>query len=156
MIEYICNKISRVKVIFRNFIWSNLFKRFGEGSQIFGKIIIYYPKNVEFGDHSTLNEGVLLNARAKIKIGNYVHISPYCIINTGGLDYKKIMRDRTHVSSPIIINDGVWIGSGAIINPGVSIGKNSVIGSGSVVTKNIPDNCLAFGNPAKVKKKINE
>jgi tetrahydrodipicolinate N-succinyltransferase len=44
----------------------------------------------------------------------------------------------------------VWIGSHAIILPGVRIGRHAAIGAGSVVTKNIPANCLAVGNPARV------
>jgi len=138
----------------RNFIWRLLFRKFGKGSNIFGRIIVYCPENVEIGDFSTINEGVLLNARSPIKIGNYVHISPYCILNAGGLDYKKIMEKRDHISKSIVISDGVWIGSGAIINPGVKIGKNSVIGAGAVVTSDIPEDVVAVGIPAKVIKKI--
>ena len=47
----------------------------------------------------------------------------------------------------------VWIGSGDIILPGVNIGDNSVIAAGSVVTKDVPENCLYGGNPAKFIKK---
>ena len=47
----------------------------------------------------------------------------------------------------------VWIGSGAIVLPGVTIGDNSVIGAGSVVTKDVPENCVYGGNPAKLIKK---
>ena len=48
------------------------------------------------------------------------------------------------------IGENVWIGAGTIIVPGVTIGKNSVIGAGSVVVKDIPDNVVALGTPAKV------
>ena len=54
------------------------------------------------------------------------------------------------------IEDHVWIGAGAIILPGVTIGENSVIGAGSVVTKDVPPNVLAYGNPCKVIKEINQ
>ena len=103
-----------------------------------GNIAINKPKNIHIGEYVSLNEGVYINSRDTVTIGNYVHISPYCIINTGGLDYTKKMGERSHLSKPVIISDGVWIGSGAIINPGVTIGENSVIGAGAIVTKNIP------------------
>ena len=52
-----------------------------------------------------------------------------------------------------IIGDRVRIGSNSTILP-VNIGNNVIIGAGSVVTKDIPDNCVAYGNPAKIKKTI--
>ena len=55
---------------------------------------------------------------------------------------------------PIHIGKKVWIGSGAIVLPGVNIGDNSVIAAGSVVTKDVPENSVFGGNPAKLIKKI--
>ena len=52
------------------------------------------------------------------------------------------------------IGDFTLIGAGAIILPDIEVGKNCVIGAGSVVTKNVPDNTLVFGNPAKKIKTI--
>ena len=57
---------------------------------------------------------------------------------------------------PVRIGDGCWIGGGVIILPGVTIGKGSVIGAGSVVVKDIPEDCVAVGNPCKVIRKINK
>ena len=140
----------RTKTIY----YKRLFAGFLRDSRVLGRIKIYNPKNIYIGNNSTLNEGVLLNARDVIKIGSHVHISPYVIINTGGLDYKNKMEKRRHISLPVTISDGVWVGSGAIINPGVSIGKNTVIGAGSVVTKDLPSDVVVVGNPAKIIKKI--
>lgn len=52
-----------------------------------------------------------------------------------------------------IIGDRVRIGSNSTILP-VKIGNNVIIGAGSVVTKDIPDNCVVYGNPAKIKRNI--
>lgn len=49
---------------------------------------------------------------------------------------------------------GCLLGAGVIVLPGVSIGEESIIGAGSIVNKDIPDWCVPFGNPAKVKKVI--
>ena len=51
---------------------------------------------------------------------------------------------------PVTIGDNVWIGGRAIINPGVTIGDNAVIASGAVVTKDVPNNVVVGGNPAKI------
>ena len=55
---------------------------------------------------------------------------------------------------PITIGNNVWIGANVTILPGVTIGDNVTIGAGSTVTKDIPNNVLAFGNPAKIIKDI--
>jgi acetyltransferase-like isoleucine patch superfamily enzyme len=57
---------------------------------------------------------------------------------------------------PVLIGDCVWIGDKATILPGVTIGKGSVIGANAVVTKDVPDYCMAAGNPAVVLKKLEE
>lgn len=144
----------RFRLRVRNYFWRKMFNSFGKGSNIFGKITVYRPENLSFGFHSTINKGCFLNARDLITIGDYVHISPCCILNTGGLDHTKIKQDRIHIHEPILIEDGVWIGSGVIVNPGVTIGENSVIGSGAVVTKDIPKNVVAVGVPARVIKTL--
>ena len=56
-------------------------------------------------------------------------------------------------TAPVIIGNSVWIGGGAIICPGVTIGDRCVIGAGSVVTKDIPDDSVAVGNPARLIRK---
>ncbi len=135
-------------------IYSRLFGSFGIKSIIYGRVKVYNPENFFFGSYSTLNEGCILNARCNVHVGDYVHISPNVIINTGGLNYGNFLWERKHVSSPIVIEDGVWIGAGAIINPGVTIGKNSVVGSGAVVTKNVPPCVVVVGVPAKIMKEL--
>jgi acetyltransferase-like isoleucine patch superfamily enzyme len=121
---------------------------------VYGRIKVYSPQNVVVGERSTLNEGVLLNARANITIGKHVHLSPYCVLNTGGLDVTQRREERTHFSKPILIHDGVWVGSGVLINPGVTIGEDSVIGAGSVITKDVPAGVVVVGNPGRILKTI--
>ncbi len=52
----------------------------------------------------------------------------------------------------IIIEDDVWIGTGVIVLAGVTIGKGAVVAAGSIVTRNVPENAIVAGNPAKIKK----
>ena len=58
--------------------------------------------------------------------------------------------------APIRIGKGSWIGQNVVIMPGVNIGIQCIIGANSVVTKNIPDYCIAVGNPCVIKKKWND
>ncbi len=154
MINFLFEKNQKILNDIRTFFYAKVFGSFGRESKVLGRIKCYHPKNIFVGRRTTINEAVILNARARLRIGDYVHISPGCIINTGSLDYNKKMAERGHVACEIIIEDGVWLGSGSIINPGVRVGKNSVVGAGAVVTKDVPENVVVVGVPAKVIKSI--
>lgn len=65
-------------------------------------------------------------------------------------------RDAVVDTAPVCIERNVWIGAAAIILKGVTIGENSVVGAGAVVTRDIPPNCIAAGNPARVVKHLQE
>lgn len=138
----------------RSRLWGMVFNSFGKGSSVFGHITVIKPEHISVGVYSTINAGCVLNARDILSIGNHVHISPGVIVNTGGLEYSKKLKERHHINSAVYIHDGVWIGSGAIINPGVVIGENSVVGAGAVVTKDVPANVVVVGVPAIVIKSI--
>lgn len=154
------NKLIR-KIYFKyKFILNNyriikikiLGSKIGKGTISYGRFtVINYPY-LDMGENSTINEGVQINCRAKVKIGNNVHISSNVQIHTGKLILKQ--KPRFHDEAPIEIKNNVWIASSVVILAGVIIGENSVIAAGSVVTKDIPANSLAMGVPAKVKKLI--
>lgn len=68
---------------------------------------------------------------------------------------ELLYMDQPLICSDVNIKDGCWIGEKVVIMPGVTIGKKSVVGAGSIVTHDIPDFCMAVGNPARVIKKYN-
>ena len=59
-------------------------------------------------------------------------------------------------AKPITIGDNVWLGGGVIVCPGVTIGDNTVVGAGAIVTRDLPADVVAFGNPARVHRSIDE
>ncbi len=133
----------------RSFYWQRRFHG-APHLHVNGRIVVNEPGRVKVGHHVSLNEGVFLGGKALITIGNWVHISPYVILNTGTLQLDKFGADRNHEYSPIVIEDGVWVGSNALINPGIRLGQDSVIGAGAVVTKDVPARAVVAGVPAKV------
>ena len=109
----------------------------------------FIENDVIIGDYVTVKCGVYLwNG---IRINNHVFIGPNVTFTN-----DKYPRSKQFPANfqQIIIKEGASIGAGAIVLGGVTIGKNVIVGAGSVVTKNIPDNELWVGNPAKFKRKI--
>lgn len=88
-----------------------------------------------------------------VKIGKYVFIGPnVCFTN---VKYPKVRGDAMKIRDGLtIIEDDVRIGAGAIIGPGVRIASGSIIGMGAVVTKDVPENSIVAGCPAKILRKI--
>lgn len=91
-----------------------------------------------------------------IEIGNSVTITQNVVFHThdGGVGILRSKYPGINVFGKIKVGNNVFIGSNSIILPGVIIGDNVVIGTGSVVTKNIPDNVVAAGVPARIIKSI--
>lgn len=89
-----------------------------------------------------------------IEIGNNVTFSIRVTLMAHDASTKKVIG-YTKIGK-IVIEDNVFIGANATILPNVTIGKNSIIGANSVVTKNIPENVVVAGNPAKIICSIDE
>lgn len=102
------------------------------------------------------SNNISIIATDKIEIGEYCLMGDAVLIIDS--DFHSINPDRRRTdighSKPVIIGNNVWIGSRVIVQKGVTIGDNSVISAQSVVTSDIPANCIAGGNPARVIKQI--
>lgn len=93
-----------------------------------------------------------------ITLGDNVHLTNDIrfITHDGG---TLLFRDRVpdlEITKPITLGNNVYVGVNTAFLPGVHVGNNVVIGACSVVTKDIPDNSVAVGNPARVIKTIDE
>lgn len=147
----------------RNYFILGLYYRVGKyGKNVIisrGFKIFHGAKNIQIGNFVCLVD-CLINSgdkNGKIIIGDYVFMGHRVMLLARSHDIKKTNMERmtTIIEKPIIIESGVWVGSGSVVLGGVRIGKNSVIGAGSVVTKNVPQNSIYAGIPAKFVKKIN-
>lgn len=132
----------------------------GAGSQlnIQGFVNLYYNSELILYDNAQVDiKTTFMNAGVQIRSMNHITIGKECLIarDVMIMDFDahriKFSDGRTNVlTAPINIGDHVWIGVGAKVLQGVNIGSGSIIAAGSVVTKDIPNNCLAAGVPAKV------
>jgi len=110
--------------------------RIGEGTRIFA------PRNVTIDERTP----------CMIEIGKHVSITSGVTILTHGFDWsvlKGVYGEVLGSRGKVTIGDNVFIGMNSTILKGVTIGNNVIIGANSLVTKDIPDNCVAVGSPAK-------
>ncbi|MDD3746707.1 MAG: sugar O-acetyltransferase [Anaerostipes sp.] len=116
-----------------------------------------YGYNIEIGENFFANHNTVILDGGKVQFGDNVFIAPDCGFHTAGhpIDFERRNKGLEY-AYPIKVGDNVWIGAGVQVMPGVTIGNNVVIGGGSVVLKDIPDNCVAAGNPCKVIRPITE
>lgn len=114
-----------------------------------------YGSNIRVGERFFANFNFTVLDEAPVTIGDDCFIGPNVGIYTACHSTDPIERkSRREWAEPVTIGDNVWIGGGVTILPGVTIGDNVTIGGGSVVVNDIPDGCVAVGNPARVVKKI--
>ena len=109
---------------------------------------------IEIGDHVLISPGTHIVASERIVIGSNTMIASGCYISDSDWHdtYDRTAELEKH--RPIHIGENVWLGVRVIIGKGVSIGENSIIGAGSVVVSDIPPNCIAAGNPARVVREL--
>ena len=129
------------------------------GSAIDESVAIFTPLYINYGKHTKIGKNVFINFDCifldlgGITIEDGVLIAPKVSLLSEG---HPLSPDKRHslVPKPIHIKKNAWIGANATILHGVTIGENSVVAAGSVVSKDVPDNVVVGGTPAKIIKKI--
>jgi acetyltransferase-like isoleucine patch superfamily enzyme len=114
-----------------------------------------YSENFRMFRNINIGIGVRISSYchidSEVSIGNFVKLNSFAFIG-----HDSVVGDYSYISQHVILDNHASIGKmcnifeGSIIMPNVHIGDNSIIGAGSVVTKDIPDNVVAYGSPAKV------
>ena len=135
-----------------------MFAEIGEGCYIEPPLHANWGgKHVHFGKNVYANFGLTLVDDTHIYVGDYTMFAPNVVVATAGHPILPELREKAYqYNFSVHIGRNCWIGAGALIMPGVTIGDNTVIGAGSVVTRDIPSNCVAYGNPCRVIREIGE
>ena len=160
-------KICRKKLQKLNFMDRSDFDGIGKAIQdLFGKsegafvnppFFCDYGTNIEVGKNFFANYNCTIIDVAKVRIGDNCQFAPNVSIYTAGHPIHPVSRNSLYeYGKEVIIGDTAWHGGNTVICPGVHVGSNTVIGAGSVVTRDIPDWCVAAGNPCRVIRKITD
>ncbi len=132
-----------------------LFGQFGEGSWVETP---YYAnwggRHVYFGKHVYANSNLIMVDDTYIKVDDYTQMGPNVTLVTATHPTNAQEREKgLQINMPIKIGRNCFLGAGTIVLPGVTIGDNVVVGAGSIVNKDLPDNVIAVGVPAKIIKR---
>ena len=106
---------------------------------------------IRIGDRCFINGGVVLYSVAAITIGDDVALANEVYItdtNSHGIEGGEVYE------APVRVGSGTWVGARSMIMPGVSIGSRVLVAAGSVVTRDVPDDVLVAGNPARVVRQL--
>lgn len=142
--------------------------KIGEGTKIWHQAQV--RENAELGENCNIGKGVYIDFGVKIgdncKIQNYVSIYHGVVVEEDvfvgpSVTFTNDLYPRAFIWSDekvtrTLIKKGASIGANSTIVCGVTIGKYAMVGAGSVVTKDVPDYALVYGNPAKIKGKVDK
>jgi maltose O-acetyltransferase len=149
------NSTTEVELEKRTDILKQLFGKVGKNAYIEPTFKCDYGYNIEVGDNFFVNFDCVILDVCKVKIGDNCFFAPGVHIYTATHPLDPTERSSgVEYGKPVTIGNNVWFGGKSLVNPGVTIGNNVVVASGAVVVKDVPDNVVVGGNPAKIIKKI--
>jgi len=129
------------------------------GTEIDESVVVFTPLYINYGKHTRIGKNVFINFDCTfldlggITIEDNVLIAPKVRLLSEGHPVSPANR-QSLVPGHIHIKKGTWIGANATILPGVTIGENAVVAAGAVVSRDVPDNAIVGGIPAKIIKTI--
>lgn len=144
--------------LFPNHLYTNLIRGFlikafigssGKKLQIAPRVTINNPEKLHVGNNCYISHNVYINAKGKIILDDNVIIGPMSVLATTNHIFENGVVKNKGISKPIHIKKGTWCASHVVVTSGVTIGEGSLVAAGSVVTKNVENNIIVGGVPAK-------
>ena len=149
------NNLKPDRVEERQVLIKKIIAKTGQNFLIEQPFMCDYGYNIEIGENFYSNHNLIILDCARVTFGNNVFLGPNCAFYTAGhpLDFQT-RNNGLEFAYPIKIGNNVWFGGNVVVLPNVTVGNNVVAAAGAVITKDVPDNSLVAGVPAKVVKKL--
>ena len=115
--------------------------------------------SLEIGDDTIVGHYANIRVGSRIRIGSHVRLAQFVSLIGDNHRFDRLdvpIVEQGLVPAELIVGDDVWIGAGAIVLPGVTVGRGAVIGAGAVVTRDVPENTVVAGNPARILRRRGE
>lgn len=129
--------------------------RMGSSTGIAPNVSLRNGCRVTIGSNCHVGERCYLwagDSTGRIVLGNFVSLAPEVFITASDYQFVagKPFREQPKRERDVIIGDDVWLGARVVVTAGVTIGRGCIVGAGAVVTRDLPENCIAAGVPARV------
>jgi len=155
--KMLCKKLNQMTIYdddYRSVI-EQLIPNLPKDSTVSPPFFCDHGHGITLGKNVFVNHNCVMLDGGEIIVGNNVLIGPSCQFYTAEHPMDFVQRRLPQETCrKITIGDDTWLCGSVVVCPGVSIGKRCIIAAGAVVTKDIPDDCLAAGVPAVVKKRL--
>ncbi len=151
--NHIADKKGKIRIAQRYMLLKTLALSVGDNVSIHDHVYLFNMDKMIFGNNVSIHPMCYIQASGGIIIGNDVSIAHGVTLMTENHKYESHtlpIKDQIVVQSKIIIEDDVWIGAKATILYGRTIESGAVIAAGAVVTKDVPNDAIVAGVPAKI------
>lgn len=135
----------------RGFLLKPAFRKCGKNFQIVSGTAINWSSNITVGDDVFIAANCWIQGVGEIELQDQVMLGPFTVLASNEhIKQNGSYRFGPYKRAKITLQRGSWTGAHSVITAGVSIGKGSAVAANAVVTKDVPDNCVVAGVPAKV------
>ena len=125
----------------------------GENTIVRAPFYVDFGTNIFIGENCFINYNCVILDIGKVEIGDRNYLGPG--VQIYAVEHKIAPESRDWIRGvPVKIEDDCWIGGGVLIMPSITVGRGSIIGAGSVVTKDVDENTIVAGNPARKMKDL--
>lgn len=136
---------------FRGLLLRPAFRSCGRNLQVARNVTVAFGSKMDIGSNVFLAYSTWLHATAGIVIEDEVQFGPFSVAITGNHGWKDgSYRWSRGSNAPIVVKRGAWIATHAVITGGVTIGQGALVAAGAVATKDVPENSIVGGIPARV------
>lgn len=142
---------NRITIKIRGSMLRPFFGKCGRNFTVSRNVTFASPHKIEIGDNVYIATGAWLNGLGGLIIEDEVEISPYVVIDTCVHTFRdNSVRFGGSVIAPVRIGRGSWLASHALVRAGVTIGSGVLVAGNAAVAKDVPDNMMVGGVPAKI------